>query len=182
MMHRAWSCIEEVRYCFSRSSVKFQGHTTLNLTQIGRFRTATPVWEFTDGYEMLHKAWNSKRKVPYGFQGHPSNFKVTRDKTSLILTQIGRFRTIGRSQLSNPSDLPCYQKTNLSTKKMHLKLWFGKWHPCCPCPIVLIISLVGVRPILLRAKLMELQALGLLPVFVWYEVSQNLAELIKSFV
>ena len=67
-------------------------------------------------------------------------------------------------------------------KKMHLILWFGKWHPCCPCPIVLIISLVGVRPILLRAKLMELQARGLLPVFVWYEVSQNLAELIKSFV
>ena len=32
---------------FSRSSVKFQGHTALksqNLTQIGRFRTVTPVW------------------------------------------------------------------------------------------------------------------------------------------
>ena len=27
MMHRAWSNIEEVPYCFSRSSVKFQGHT-----------------------------------------------------------------------------------------------------------------------------------------------------------
>ena len=41
------------------------------------------------------------------FQGHPSNFKVTRYKTSTILTQIGRFRTIGQPQLSNPSDLPC---------------------------------------------------------------------------
>ena len=29
------------------------------------------------------------------------------DTLSPILTQIGRFRTIGRSQLSNPSDLPC---------------------------------------------------------------------------
>ena len=25
MMHRAWCCLEEVRYCFSRSFVKFQG-------------------------------------------------------------------------------------------------------------------------------------------------------------
>ena len=57
---------------------------------------------------MLHKAWNSKGEMPYCFQGHPSNFKVTRYKTSPILTQIGRFRTIGGSQLSNPSDLPCW--------------------------------------------------------------------------
>ena len=27
MMHKAWNSIEEVPYCFSRSSVKFQGHT-----------------------------------------------------------------------------------------------------------------------------------------------------------
>ena len=57
---------------------------------------------------MLHKALNSKGEMPYCFPSHPSNFKVTRDKTSPILTQIGRFRTIGRSQLSNPSDLPCF--------------------------------------------------------------------------
>ena len=47
MMHKTWSSIEEVPYCFSRSSVKFQGHTALkitNLTQIWRFRTVTPVW------------------------------------------------------------------------------------------------------------------------------------------
>ena len=34
-------------YCFSRSSVKFQGHTgqiIADLTRIDRFRTATPVW------------------------------------------------------------------------------------------------------------------------------------------
>ena len=47
MIHIAWCCLGEVPYCFSRSSVKFQGHTALksqNLTQIGRFRTVTPVW------------------------------------------------------------------------------------------------------------------------------------------
>ena len=56
----------------------------------------------------------AKERCPIVFQGHPSNFKVTRYKTSPILTQIGRFRTIGRSQLSNPSDLPCYQINKIS--------------------------------------------------------------------
>ena len=31
MMHIAWFCLEEVPYCFSRSSVKFQGHTALKI-------------------------------------------------------------------------------------------------------------------------------------------------------
>ena len=53
------------------------------------------------------KLETAKERCLIVFQGHPSNFKVTRYKTSPILTQIGRFRTIGRSQLSNPSDLPC---------------------------------------------------------------------------
>ena len=36
-------------------------------------------FEFTNGYEMLHKAQRSIEEVPYCvFQGHPSNFKVTR--------------------------------------------------------------------------------------------------------
>ena len=54
------------------------------------------------------KLETAKKRCPIVFQGHPSNFKVTQDKTSPILTQIGRFWTIGRSQLSNPSDLPCF--------------------------------------------------------------------------
>ena len=79
MIHIAWCCLEEVPYCFSRSSVKFQGHTALkspNLTQIGRFRTVAPVW--------IHQwLWNAAQslssieEVPYcfwrssvKFQGH----------------------------------------------------------------------------------------------------------------
>ena len=79
MMPKAWSSIVEVPYCFSRSYVKFQGHTALKIVEFD------PNWafldsiqfEFTDGYEMLHKAWNSKGEVPYcfprssiKFQGH----------------------------------------------------------------------------------------------------------------
>ena len=111
MMHKAWSIIEEVPYCFSRSSVKFQGHITLQIVEFD------PNWAFPDCNSSLNspmamkcctKLETAKKRCPIVFQGHPSNFKVTWDKTSPILTQIGRFRTIGRSQLSNPSDLPCW--------------------------------------------------------------------------
>ena len=107
MMHRAWSSIVKVPYCFSRSYVKFQGHTALKFD---------PNWAFPDCNSSLNspmamkcctKLETAKERCPIVFQGHPSNFKVTRYKTSPIFTQIGRFRTIGRSQLSNPSDLPC---------------------------------------------------------------------------
>ena len=110
MMHRAWSSIVEMPYCFSRSYVKFQGHTVLKIVEF------YPNWAFPDCNYSLNspmamkcctKLETANERCPIVFQGHPSNFKVTRDKTSPILTQIVRFRTIGRSQLSNPSDLPC---------------------------------------------------------------------------
>ena len=111
MMHRAWSSIVKVPYCFSRSYVKFQGHTALKIVEFDLN------WAFPDCNSSLNspmamkcctKLETAKDRCPIVFQGHPSNFKVTWHKTSPILTQIGRFRTIGRSQLSNPSDLPCY--------------------------------------------------------------------------
>ena len=111
MIHRAWSSIVEVPYCFSRSYVKFQGHTALKIIEFD------PNWAFPDSNSSLNspmamkcctKLETAKERCPIVFQGHPSNFKVTRDKTSPILTRIGRFRTIGWSQLSNPSDLLCF--------------------------------------------------------------------------
>ena len=56
MIHKAWSSIEEVPYCFWRSSIKYQGHTG---------------WKIDD------------------------------------LNPVS-VRLLGRSQLSNPSDLPCW--------------------------------------------------------------------------
>ena len=111
MMHRAWSSIVEVPYCFSRSCIKFQGHPALKIVEFD------PNWAFPDCNSSLNlpmamkcctKLETAKERCSIVFLGHPSNFKVTRYKTSPILTQIGRFRTIGRSQLSNPSDLPCW--------------------------------------------------------------------------
>ena len=111
MMHRPWSSIVEVPHCFSRSNVKFQGHTALKIVKFYRN------WAFLDSNASLNslmvmkcctKLETAKERCPIVFQSHPSNFKVTRDKTSPLLTRIWRFRTIGRSQLSNPSDLPCF--------------------------------------------------------------------------
>ena len=111
MMHKAWSSIVEVPYCFAKSSVKFQRRTALKIVKFD------PNWAFPDSNSSLNspmamkcctKLETAKERCPIVFQGHPSNFKVTRDKTSPIFTQIGRFPTIGRSQHSSPSDLPCY--------------------------------------------------------------------------
>ena len=115
MMHKAWSSKVEVPYCFSRSYVKFQGHTALKSVKFD------PDWAFPDCNSSLNlpmamkcctKLETAKERCSIVFLGHPSNFKVTRYKTSPILTQIGRFQTIGRSQLSNPSDLPCSRSSN----------------------------------------------------------------------
>ena len=125
MMHRAWSSIVEVPYCFSRSYVKFQGHTALKIVEFD------PNWAFPVSNSSLNspmamkcctKLETAKERCPIVVQGHPSNFKVTRDKTSPIFTQIGRFRTIGRSQLSNPSDLPCSRSSVIFQGHMALKI------------------------------------------------------------
>ena len=42
MMHKAWCSIEEVPYCFPRSSIKFQGHTEQKITDFD------PNWAFPD--------------------------------------------------------------------------------------------------------------------------------------
>ena len=126
MMHRAWNSIVEVPYCFSRSWVKFQGHTALNIVEFD------PNWAFPDCNSSLNlpmamkwctKLETAKERYPIVFLGHPSNFKVTRYKTSPILTQIGRFRTLGRSQLSNPSDLLCFSKGNSSNLQLNAILY-----------------------------------------------------------
>ena len=125
MMHRAWSSIVEVPYCFSRSYIKFQGHTALKIVDFD------PNWAFPDCNSSLNspmamkcctKLETANERCPIVFQDHPSNFKVTQDKTSPILTQIGHFRTIGWSQLSNPSDLPCFPQNYpklLENKMLH---------------------------------------------------------------
>ena len=89
--------IEKVPYCFSRSSIKFQGHAAKKIVDFD------PIWVFPDCNSSLNspmvtkwctKLGMSKKRCPIVFQGHPSNFKVTWDRKLLILTRIGHFRTV----------------------------------------------------------------------------------------
>ena len=81
MMHKAWSRIEEVPYCFSRSYVKLQGHTAQKIFNFD------PNWPFPDCISSLKSPMATKwwtkleialKRCPIVFQGHLSNFKVTR--------------------------------------------------------------------------------------------------------
>ena len=94
---------------FPRPSTKFQGHAGQKMpisTRIGCFRTVTPVW--------IHRwTWNDAQSLKWYREGALLFFEAIR--------QIGRshrlkkindlnpiwVRLLGRSQLSNPSDLPC---------------------------------------------------------------------------
>ena len=97
-MYKAWSGIEEVPYCFSRSSVKFQGHTALKIVEFD------PNWTFPDCNSSFNSQivtkWCTKLEValkrcPIVFQCHLSDFEVTwLKKKSSNLTQIGRFRAV----------------------------------------------------------------------------------------
>ena len=61
IMHTAGSSIEEAPYCFSRSSIKFQGHTALKFVEFD------PDWAFPDCYSSLNtqmaKEWCTKLEV-----------------------------------------------------------------------------------------------------------------------
>ena len=81
ILHKAWSSIEEVPYCFLRSSVKFQGHTaqkSIDFDPNEAFLDCnSSLYIFTNGYEMMQKALSSIEEVPYcffwssiKFQGH----------------------------------------------------------------------------------------------------------------
>ena len=95
-MHKAWSNVEEVPYCFSRSSIKFEVHTGQKIADFD------PNCAFPDCNSSLNSPmalkWCKKldvvqKRCPIVSQGPPSNLKVTRDKKLPILTQIERFRT-----------------------------------------------------------------------------------------
>ena len=120
MMHKAWSSIEEVPYCFSRSSFKFQGHIALKIVEFDSN------WAFPDCNSSLNSLMAMKccTKLEIAKKRCPI--------VSKVIHQISRshgtkqidfdpnwvFRTIGRSQLSNPSDLPCYLLSPLALSQV----------------------------------------------------------------
>ena len=82
-MHKAWSGLEEVPYCFSRSSVKFQGHISLKINGFD------PNWVLQDCNCHLNSQMATKwctqlevayKRCPIVLWLHLSNFKVTRNE------------------------------------------------------------------------------------------------------
>ena len=96
MMHNAWSCLEEVSYYFSMSSVKYQGHTGQKSRQFWpessvycfsrssvKFQdhaVIKPNWAFPDSCSSLYSPIALKRcteldvvskRCPIVYQGHP---------------------------------------------------------------------------------------------------------------
>ena len=64
---------------------------------------------------MIDKAWCSIEEVPYCFPRSSIKFQVHNGQKIDDLDQIWA-RLLGRSQLSNPSDLPCYIKVLFEIK------------------------------------------------------------------
>ena len=103
MMHKTWSSIEEVPYCFSRSSVKFQGHTALKIVEFD------PNWAFPDyspvaAFKSLRFALLTMFPSSYHHEIFRSYYqwqkwrpcKRSRSKVKVteVTTQLNRFRTV----------------------------------------------------------------------------------------
>ena len=70
--------LRRVPYCSSRSSVKFQGHTAKKNCRFWPKLAVSRLYlqfEFTIGYEMMHKGWSSIGEVSYCFSRSCINFQ-----------------------------------------------------------------------------------------------------------
>ena len=101
-------------YCFSRSSIKFQGHT-------GKIANFDPNWAFPDCNSSLNipmalkcctRLNVVKKRCPNVFQCHPSNFKVTRDKKIANFDPNWAFPDCN-SSLNTPMAFKCCTKFNV---------------------------------------------------------------------
>ena len=127
-MHKACSSIDEVPYCFLRSSVKFQDHTALKIVEFD------PNWAFSDCKSSLNSPMATKlciklavalKRCPIVFEGHPSNFKVTRLKKIVDFDLDWAFPDCN-SSLNSPMAMKCC--TKLETAKERCPLVF-QGHP-----------------------------------------------------
>ena len=87
-------------------------------------------FEFTDGFETMHKTWSSIEEVPYCFFFFRSSIKF-QGHTSWKIDQLNPIwvRLLGRSQLSNPIDLPCYDNDTSShtSNKLETSCYCENW-------------------------------------------------------
>ena len=116
MMQKAWSSIGEMPYCFSRSSIKFQGHMWQKIDD------CDPNWAFPDCNSSLNAPMPMKcctklevvqERCPIVCQGHTSNFKVTRDKKITDFDPNGVFPDCN-SSLNSTMAMKCCTKLEVA--------------------------------------------------------------------
>ena len=119
MIHKAWSSIEEVPYCFPRWSVKFQGHTALKIVKFD------PNWAFPDCNSSLNSSmgtkWCTKLEIalkmyPIVFQGLLLSLKVTRLKNIIDFDPNWAFPGCN-SSLNSPMGMKWYTKLEIGWKR-----------------------------------------------------------------
>ena len=122
MMHKAWRSTGEVPYCFSRLSVKFQGHTGQKIADFD------PNWAFPDCNSSLTSPMALKwcTKLMWYRRGALLFSKVIR-QISLSHRLKNRWfesnlRLLGGAQLSYPSDLPCLRSSAKFQVRMGQKI------------------------------------------------------------
>ena len=98
MMHKAGSSIEEVPYCFWKSSVKFQGHTGQKMADFDpnlAFPDCNSSLNWPMAMKWCTKLWSSIGEVPYCFSRSSIKFQGhTGQKKSPIFTWIEYFRIV----------------------------------------------------------------------------------------
>ena len=96
-MLKAWCCLEEVPYCFSRSFVKFQGHMGQRNHRFWHKLGVSGVslhFELINGNEIMLKAWSNIDEVPCCFYLRPSSSKNTYFRPSVTLSVCLSFLTM----------------------------------------------------------------------------------------
>ena len=122
MMHKAWCCLEEVSYYFSKPSVKFQGHGGQKNHQFWPALSVSGLWlkfYFTGGFEMMCKAWRSIDEVSYCFSRSSVNFQGHGGQKITIFYPNWAFPDCN-SSLNIPMALKCCIKLNVVYKRFSI--------------------------------------------------------------
>ena len=147
MLHKGWNIIQVVPYCSSRASVKLQGHAAKKNRQFGTKLGVSGLslqFEFTDGFEMMYKAWCSIEDVPFCYPGSSIKFQGHTGWKIGNLNPIW-VRLLGPSQLSNPSDLPCCMKGSQKAIHKGSLLWVHS--------VISIPHFISVRAYIMSVKI-----------------------------
>ena len=150
-MHKAWSSIGEVPYCFSQSSIKFQGHT--GQKKITNF-DPNCVFPHCDSSltSSMDMKWCKKLDVVWKcsivFQGRPSNFTVTWAEKFTILIQFKITRPVAAIKSLRFALFPSERNDKVYSLTHHWHVahrYYYSRHPLL-CPAVCLSVCLSTHP------------------------------------